>query len=410
MTQLIELHRRHLLQGLAVALGASFGLGAVSAVIPTRAQAAGARDPRFITIILRGALDGLYAVPPVGDPDFQNLRGRFTAATAADQAPLPLNGFFALNAALPNLARQYKAGQALIVHASASPYRDRSHFDGQDVLESGYTTSGRIDSGWLNRLLQTLPAGQKVTATRGLSVGTTTPLVIRGPANVLGWAPTSLTVDDPDLPARILAMYQDSDPLLAGVFNDALTSNRIASGLDLKTSGSGPGDPRMMAAMAAGMAHLMVEDDGPRIAAMAFEGWDTHTTEMDRLKAQLTGLDNALAALETGLGPVWKDTAVLVVTEFGRTAAINGTQGTDHGTATTAFLTGGAVKGGRVIADWPGLKDAQLYQARDLAPTTDLRAVAKGVMTELFDVTPSVLADKVFPESADVAPLSGLIA
>ena len=302
------------------------------------------------------------------------------------------------------------AGQAVIVHAAASPYRDRSHFDGQDVLESGYATSGRIDSGWMNRLLQTLPAGQKVAAARGLSVGTTTPLIIRGSANVLGWAPTSLSVDDPDLPARVLAMYQDSDPLLASVFSDAMASNRIASGLNLKTSGGGPADPRMMAAMADGMAHLMAEDDGPRIAAMAFEGWDTHVSEMDKLHTQLTGLDNALAALETGLGPAWKDTVVMVVTEFGRTAAINGTQGTDHGTATTAILTGGAIKGGRVIADWPGLKDAQLYQARDLAPTTDLRAVAKGVMSELFDVLPSVLADKVFPESADVAPLAGLIA
>ena len=396
------LGRRHFLQ----LLGGAAGLGAFSAIIPARARAAGARDPRFVTIILRGALDGLSAVPPVGDPDFQNLRGRLSAA---DPAPLPLGGFFALHPSLPNFARQYKAGNALIVHAAASPYRDRSHFDGQDVLESGYASAGKVDSGWLNRFLQTLPSGQGVDPRRGLSVGTATPLVIRGPANVLGWAPTNLGLDDPDLPARVLAMYQDGDPALAQVFNDALISNRIASGIDLKVGGNGPGDPQMMVTMATGMAHLLAEDDGPRIAALAFEGWDTHTTEPARLDRQLGGLDGALAAFETTLGPIWNDTAILVITEFGRTAAVNGTMGTDHGTAAAAFLTGGAVKGGRIIADWPGLKPTQLYQARDLAPTTDLRAVAKGVMAGLFDVSPDVLANKVFPDSAGVAPMQGLI-
>ena len=403
MTNLAIPNRRRLLQQ----MGGMAGTAAFSAMIPRAARAAGARDPRFITIILRGALDGMSAVPPVGDPDFQNLRGRLTAG---DPAPLPLNDFFALHAALPNLARQYRAGQALIVHAAASPYRDRSHFDGQDVLESGYATANRTDSGWLNRLVQALPSGQAVDPRKGLSVGTATPLVIRGPANVLGWAPTNLGLDDPDLPGRVMAMYQDSDPALASVFNDALISNRIASGLPLRTGGSGPSDPDMMVAMATGMAHLLAEDGGPRIAAMAFEGWDTHATEPAKLTRQLGGLDSALAALETSLGPVWNDTAVLIVTEFGRTAAVNGTMGTDHGTAAAAFLTGGAVKGGRVIADWPGLTASKLYQARDLMPTTDLRAVAKGVMAELFDVSPSVLVDKVFPDSGDVAPMQGLIA
>ncbi len=385
------------------ALGATAAFGAF---IPSIGHTAGGRDPRFVTIVLRGALDGLTAVPPVGDPDYASLRAQFALTDAT-----PLDSMFSLHASMPNFARQFKAGQGLVVHATASPYRDRSHFDGQDVLESGMTTPGHTESGWMNRFLLTLPSSQKASV-KGLGVGGVTPLVIRGKAETLGWAPQTLKAADADLPPRLLNLYQSSDPVLANALNEAIATGKIISGNNPANMGGtgGPGDPKTMVAMADGTAKLLVQDDGPRVAALAFEGWDTHSAEVTRLANLLKGLDGALATLESGLGDKWKDTAVLVVTEFGRTAAINGTQGTDHGTATVAFVTGGAVKGGRVIADWPGLKSAQLYQNRDLAPTTDLRAVAKGLMTGLYGTSPSVLADSVFPDSASVAPMQGLIA
>jgi len=391
------LTRRHLLAG----IGATAAFGAA---IPVIGHAAGARDPRLVVIVLRGAMDGLSAVPPVGDPDFAALRGAFP-----QDGDLQLDSTFSLHPSLVNFGRQYKAGQALVVHAVASPYRDRSHFDGQDVLESGMTAPGHTESGWLNRALAALPGAQSAHP-RGLGIGGTTPLIIRGNAPVLGWAPSSLKAADADLPGRLQMLYGVSDPQLAQTLKEAIDTGRIIGPNSMAGAYGGPGDPKTMEAMAQGAAKLLAQPGGPRIAALAFEGWDTHATEPQRLAKQLQGLDMALAAFETTLGPVWNDTAVLVVTEFGRTAAVNGTNGTDHGTATVALLTGGAVKGGRVITDWPGLKPAQLYQNRDLAPTTDLRAVAKGLLAEFYDLPDSALSGAVFPDSGDARPMRGLIA
>ncbi|MGN6209308.1 DUF1501 domain-containing protein [Asticcacaulis sp.] len=387
--------RRRLLQ-----LGAGT---AFAGFIPRLSSAAGTRDPRFMTIVLRGALDGLTAVPPVGDPSYNHLRGDLAHKVGT---PVPLSDMFGLHPAMPNLARQYRAGQALIVHASASPYRDRSHFDGQDVLESGQPGPGHKDSGWLNRLLLTQGSGQKIAPDRGLAIGAITPLILRGQADCLGWTPSTQPLRDDALPGRVMALYKASDPKLADICATALRSQAIAGA----AGDNAKGKADLMVAMAQGAARMMARDDGPRIGAMAIEGWDTHSSEISILEKQLSGLDRALGAYEQTLGPVWNDTAILVITEFGRTAAINGTNGTDHGTGTVAFLTGGAVKGGRVIADWPGLKTNQLYQARDLAPTTDIRAVAKGVMQGLFDTPVSIMGQDIFPESAGVAPMRDLIA
>ena len=197
--------------------------------------------------------------------------------------------------------------------------------------------------------------------------------------------------------------------MLAHALAEGIATGKIATGVDVKARG-GPGDAEGMKRLASGAARLLAQPDGPRLAALAFEGWDTHAQEVGRLARLLAGLDGALAAFEQELGPAWKDTAILVATEFGRTARINGTDGTDHGTGTTAFLAGGAIKGGRVIADWPGLKEAQLRDGRDLAPTTDLRAIAKGLAVDLLGASPTLLARDVFPGSDTVAPMPGLIA
>jgi uncharacterized protein (DUF1501 family) len=381
------------------------------AFMPRFAQAAGARDPRLVVIILRGALDGLTAVPPIGDPAYKGLREQIAFDFDGTNKALRLDNFYGLHPSMPNFARLYEAKQAAIVHASATAYRDRSHFDGQDVLESGFPNPGHTDSGWLNRLLAGLPKGERVaraSETRALAIGANAPLVIRGAAPVLGWAPPMLKQADPELPQRLTDLYAHTDPLLSRVLAEGIQTGKIASGLDMKARG-GPGDPNGMEQMATGAARLLAQPEGPRIAALAFDGWDTHAQELPRLSRLLGGLDVSIAAFEKEMGPAWKDTVVVAMTEFGRTAKVNGTQGTDHGTGTVMFLAGGAVRGGHVIADWPGLRANQLRDGRDLAVTIDTRAVVKGITVDLLGASPAVLGRDVFPGSENVQPTRGLI-
>jgi uncharacterized protein (DUF1501 family) len=392
------------------------GSMAAWAYMPRFAKAADGRDPRLVTIVLRGALDGLSAVAPIGDPDYQALRASIALAKDGDNAVRMLDGFFGLHPAMPVLARLYRANQALMVHAVATNYRERSHFDGQDVLESGQPGPGRVETGWLNRALLALPKGERVAVGGGLGVGTLSPLVIRGQAPVLGWAPQAIQKADADLASRVLDLYRHRDPVLGDALSKGLDTNRMASEAGMSGDAArprgGPDSVEGMKQMATGTARLLARDDGPRLAALAFDGWDTHANEggaTGRLATLLSGLDAALGIFESAMGAAWSQTAILVVTEFGRTARINGTVGTDHGTGTVAFLAGGAVKGGRIVTDWPGLKAAQLYENRDLRPTTDLRAVAKGLLADHLGLSPTVLGTKVFPDSMGVSPLKGLL-
>jgi uncharacterized protein (DUF1501 family) len=395
-------------------LGLSGSLVA-SAFIPKFARAAEGRDPRFITIILRGAMDGLSAVAPIGDPDYAALHGELALTKQGENAGLPLDSFFSLNPAMTNFARLYAKGEAAVIHAAATGYRERSHFDGQDVLESGYAGPGRTDSGWLNRAIAALPQGQRIGAgpsgkRTSLAVGAIAPLVIRGPAETLGWAPASLPTTGDDLARRLMDLYTHQDPKLAELLSSGLATQKMAAGAMAGMDNSD--HPVDMVQQARGAARLMAADDGPRIAAMAFDGWDTHENEggaKGRLFNLLTGLDGALAEFEKTLGTAWNQTSIVVMTEFGRTAQVNGTVGTDHGTGTVAFLAGGAVVGGRVIADWPGLKAANLYQGRDLNPTTDLRSVLKGLLTDQFGLNDQQLTQNIFPDSGGVKAMKGLI-
>ena len=392
------------------------------AYLPKVALAEG-RDPRLLVIVLRGALDGLATVAPVGDPDWVRLRGDKALSLSGAAPALPLNSTFALNPAMPNLHRLYRSGQAAIVHAVATPYRERSHFDGQDVLESGLVKPGASDSGWLNRALTTLePAGRaNPKGGEACAVGPVTPLVVRGSAPVLSWTPPRLPPASDDTMMRLLDLYNHTDPALARVLQEraGLTAIARAGGMDQpgqkgQPRPTGAAQVRAYFAESAGAAaKFLARPDGPRIGALAFDGWDTHAAEGEingRLAALLGALDGAIAAIESGMGTAWRETVVAVVTEFGRTARINGTEGTDHGTATVALLAGGAVKGGRVLTDWPGVKDANLYEGRDLKPTTDLRAVLKGLLRDHVRVSDKALAAAVFPDSGAVKPMDGLIA
>jgi uncharacterized protein (DUF1501 family) len=384
--------------------------------LPKLAHAEG-RDPRFLAIILRGALDGLATVAPVGDPDWTALRGDNALMPNGKTPPLKLTDFFALNPTMPNLHRLFKANQAIVIHACATPYRERSHFDGQDLLESGLPKPAVSDSGWLNRALASLAPGGRVDphANKAFAVGPVTPLVVRGPAPVLSWSPQRLQPASADTVQRLLDLYRHSDPKLAGAIDEStrLAAIEHSGEMAQKAGGLRPAQVRGYFAEAAGTAaKFMAQPDGPRVGALAFDGWDTHNNEgiaQGRLSQLLGSLDGALGAIETNMGPTWRDTVVVLITEFGRTAHINGTDGTDHGTATVALLAGGALKGGRVIADWPGLKPANLYENRDLKPTTDLRAVLKGLLKDHLRADERVLADNVFPGSKDVKPLAGLV-
>ena len=399
------------------------GSGALFAwsYLPKLARAEG-RDPRLLVVVLRGGLDGLGMVAPVGDPDWVKLRGEKGLALGGKPPAVPLDSFFALNPAMPNLHRLYLAQQATIVHATATPYRERSHFDGQDVLESGYDRPGRMESGWLNRALGLLEADGRVDprGARALAVGPVTPLVVRGPAPVMSWVPQRLLPASDDTQARLLDLYLHTDAKLARALQgrqDLLAVGR-AAGISPVT---GPEDERTAGFarlrqyfndVAVTAAKYLARPDGPRVGAVGVNGWDTHINEGatgGQLANLLGALDGTIPAFEQNMGETWKETVVVFITEFGRTARINGTEGTDHGTGTVAWIIGGAVKGGRVIAEWPGLKEADLYEDRDLKATTDLRAVLKGVLRDHLRVDERALAATVFPGSDGVKPMAGLV-
>jgi uncharacterized protein (DUF1501 family) len=380
-----------------------------TALLPKLAFADVATDSRFVLMILRGALDGLAAVPASGDGRYAAKRG----ALAITAPQLKLDGTFALNPSLTHLHERYQAQELIVFHAVASPYRERSHFDGQDLLENGTSTPKAVHDGWLNRALPLLPeAKQRATDRVALALAQNVPLVLRGDARVGSWAPSRLPETDSDTLQRIADLYS-TDPYFASRLQSALAADEVAGEGGGAGMSAGRRDPlNALAPVAAAAGKFLAAADGPRIAVLEASGWDTHANqgaERGQLANRLRGLDQALESLRTALGAAWARSAVLVVTEFGRTVAVNGTGGTDHGTATCAFLAGGAVAGGRVITDWPGLTNGSLYEGRDLRPTTDLRSVLKGVLAAHLGATESGLEEKVFPASRAARPLEALV-
>lgn len=370
-------------------------LGALSlGFAPRLAFAQAATNRRFVFIIQRGAADGLGTLAPVGDPAFEAQRG----VLAQDFASAPkLDAMFALHPALKNIAQLHAAKQALFVHAVASPYRDRSHFDAQNVLETGGGAAYQLKDGWLNRLLALLPADQR----RGMAIAATIPMAMRGTVEVSSYAPSALPDASDDLLARVSMLYAD-DPQLHSIWQQA-TATRTLTG-DLAADNG-----RNAAATGALAARLLTPANGARIAMIETGGWDTHAQQRGRLAGQLNGLDQLVGALKAGLGPLWDDTLVLVATEFGRTVKVNGTGGTDHGTASAAMLLGGAVRGGRIIADWPGLSDAALHEGRDLRPTAGLDNVIASATAAHFGIDPKRAVAAMFPGERSARLFDGLI-
>lgn len=374
-----------------VALGASAvltsGLGARMVL------AKAATERRFVFIIQRGAADGLGTLAPVGDPAFAGQRG----VLAQDFATAPkLDSLFALHPAMTNTLGLWQAKQALFVHAVASPYRERSHFDGQNVLETGGSSAYALKDGWLNRLLSLLPADD-----RAIALAATIPMALRGPVEVASYAPSALPDASDDLLARVSTMYRD-DPQLHAIWEQA-TATRMLTG-DLASDNG-----RNAAATGSLAAKLLTAEGGARIAMIETGGWDTHAQQRGRLAGQLKGLDAMVDAIRQGLGPLWAETIVVVATEFGRTVKVNGTGGTDHGTGALAMLMGGAVNGGRVVADWPGLGEAALYEGRDLRPTTGLDTLLSSAVASHFDLTAARTAQKLFPDMKSAGMMKDLV-
>jgi uncharacterized protein (DUF1501 family) len=383
--------RRGLLKGLG-------SLGCSAAAFPLLTEVAFARAPwegRLVVIVLRGAMDGLDVVRPVGDPDFAALRPGFGTET------LPLDGIFGLHPALANLMPLWRAGELGFAHAVSTPYRDeRSHFDGQDVLEAGSPHAGGpgpVRDGWLNRLLQVTPG---VEAETGFAIGRENMRILTGDAQVANWAPdTRLNLGA--AAESLLARIYRSDPLFLEAAAEALTLAR-----SVETMEDAPRRGRPEEAIARFAAERLRGDT--RIASFSLSGWDTHRGQAGQMPGLLERLADTVLTLKTGLGPVWGQTTVLAMTEFGRTARENGSGGTDHGTGGAMLMAGGALRGGRIYGAWPGLAEADLYDRRDLMPTGDVRAYAGAAMQGLFGMERALIERAVFP-GLDMGEVPGII-
>ena len=347
----------------------------------------GSADTRLLVLLLRGGLDGLHVLVPRDDASYRSLRGGLVPADAR-----PLDGDFALHPSLGFAQQLYAQRQLLPVVAIAPPYRQRSHFEAQDCLENGTASASGASTGWLNRCVAAMRGAE------ALSVSAVMPLIMRGPGNATTWSPPLPDQVNPVLLQQLQTLYA-ADPVLDESFRKA-----VANGDGAMAGGKGGRLPEAMRAAGGFMAGL----DGPRIVFVEDSGWDTHANQTAVLKRKLAELDAGLRALHDAAGGIWSRTVVVVVTEFGRTAKVNGTGGTDHGTGGLALLAGGAVKGGRIAGDWPGLSPAALNDGRDLRATTDLRALFKGLLLEHLQVAESALETTVFPNSRDVPAMGGL--
>lgn len=357
------------------------------------AFAAPGTDRCLLVVLLRGGLDGLAAVPAVGDPDYAHARGPVALDPAETVA---LDGFFALHPAMAGLAPLWAAGELAVVHATALPGGGRSHFDAQDVLDNGTDSAGGAHSGWLNRATAVLdPAFGPPMA-----LGRQVPLLLRGPERIRASDPLHTFAADPEFLAEVERMYA-GDPELSAALGVGLETQAM---LARHRSGK-PGRRTLSPATARQIGSLLAASDGPRIGVIEVGGWDTHVRQGPALDNRLGELAEGLLAVKAGLGDAWRQTAVLAVSEFGRTVRGNGTGGTDHGTGGVALLAGGAVRGGQVVADWPGLAPQHLLAERDLKPTLDVRAVFKGLLVGHLGLDAAAVEARVFPGTSDVEPL-----
>ena len=379
-------------------LAAGLTATVVSVAPAARAKSAESGGRKLVVVILRGAMDGMAALPKVDDREIEALRG-----SLVDAAATPLDNGFALHSAMPKLAAMYRAREAAFVPAIAGPYRERSHFEAQDLLECG-EVSRVIDSGWLNRALEKAPGGYSA-----VSIGPSLPLVLRGPSShATSWSPPVLPEASSDTVSRLLELYE-GDALLKPALLSATGAEMVAGKADMVDQSGRRGGPAQYVSLFQAAGTFLSEPAGPEIAVVSLEGWDTHISQNALLKQRFAALDDGIAALKAALGAAWKKTAVVAVSEFGRTVRVNGGGGTDHGTGGLAMLAGGAIRGGQMFGDWPGLKQSALFENRDLMPAVDMRSVFKGLMRDHLGWAASDLDTSIFHASAAAKPLDGMI-
>jgi uncharacterized protein (DUF1501 family) len=370
----------------------------ISVAPGARAATQASQGRKLIVVILRGAMDGVSCLPKIDDPDIRAHR-----AALIDAKATPLSDGFALHSAMPTLAAMYRSKEAAFIPAFAGPYRERSHFEAQDLLECGEVAKVSAD-GWLNRALQNAPA-----AYSAVSIGPAQPLILRGAStNTSSWSPAILPEASDDTLARLMDLYEN-DAILKPALVAAIGADSIAGAMDMNGMGGGRGGPAQYVPQLQAAGKFLSQPDGPEIAVVSLEGWDTHTQQNQMLQQRFAALDNGIKALKDSLGETWKKTALVAVSEFGRTVRINGGGGTDHGTGGLAILAGGAIKGGRMFGDWPSLKSSALFENRDLMPTVDSRQVFKGLLRDQLGWASDDLDTSVFHDSASAKALSGLV-
>ena len=376
-------------------------LGVTFLAAPALADDAARR--KLVVIVCRGAMDGLSVSPPLGDANYERLRGPI--AIPADKV-LKLDGDFGLHPKLAGIHDLALAGQARIAPAVAIPQRIRSHFEAQDLLETGGDRLYEATTGWLNRALAHQGRGAPITA---LSIGAQSPLILKGPVQTQSWSPGGKMTTDINRVSSILQDLYRADPLLGPALASGLQTEATADALD----GGVSSNARDVKGFAVTAGKFLTAEGGPSVAVLSLDGFDTHANQgaaEGQLANRLKTLDDVVDGLRQGLGPAWSQTVVVAVTEFGRTAHVNGTGGTDHGTASTLILAGGNLKRGGVIGDWPTLRDAALFENRDLAPTLDVRQVFKGVLADHLGLDRRVLDNQVFPNSRGAMAVTGLVA
>ena len=358
-------------------------------------------DNRLVVVILRGAMDGLDVLRPVGDASFAAYRPTLLDGKGSDGKGSALDGFFDLHPALARLMPLWDAGELGFVHATSTPYRDkRSHFDGQDMLEAGTGMDvplSTVRDGWLNRMLGTVPGLRAETA---FAVGQEAIPLLEGPVPVMTWAPEQKLQLSAQSRLLLENVYHD-DPLFRAAageameLSDMLGEASMSEGMAPAKRGQGDGFADIDRLVDFAAARLR---DQTRIATFSLSGWDTHKGQKDAIAKPLARLERVILRMKDQMGgAVWGKTLVLCMTEFGRTARENGTSGTDHGTAGAMVMAGGALKGGRVFGRWPGLEEAALYDRRDLMPTSDVRSWAAWAMRGMYGLDKGLLQDTVFP-------------
>lgn len=361
---------------------------------------------RLVVIFLRGAVDGLNVVVPYGETAYYDGRPTIALAKPGEDGGVPdLDGYFGLHPALASLMPLWRQGALAFVHAAGSPDPTRSHFDAQDYMESGTPGVKTTPDGWMNRLLASLPGPH--SPTEAVSFGPTLPRIFSGRMNVANLpmgraAARPMPLDRPLIAAEFDRLYAGDGPLDRAYREGRSARSQLLSELqqDMKEADNGAPTPAGFPADAQRLARLIAGNGNIRLAFLALGGWDTHVNQgaaQGQLANHLRPLGEGLAALAQGLGPEMRNTVILVMSEFGRTARENGNGGTDHGHGNAMWLMGGPVRGGKVYGDWPGLDGQGLYQGRDLAVTTDFRAVASAVAERHLGLTDRQL-DHVFPD------------